>query len=293
MTIHDLINLGIKKLSKTSDSPALDAEVLLSHLLDRPKEYLLTNPEKKIDPKIEKKFLTFVNRRLLGWPVAYLSKEKQFYGRKFYVDKNVLIPRPETEGLVRLMIRNLKDRKNLKILDVGTGSGCIIITLAKELSPLPAPHSPLFFASDISPKAIAVAKKNAKLHKVKIKFADGNLLEPWGKQKFDVIVANLPYLAERTDASTKFEPTKALIAKNKGLDLIEKLFKQISSLSPASSTLFLEIGRDQGDPIKKLARKLLPAYQTKIFKDLFGRNRYAIFDLPGQPAKPRAVRKSF
>ena len=109
MNIHDLIKLGQTKLLATSDSPALDSEVILSHVLDRPKEYLLTNPSLPVDPQLEKKFVSLLNRRFLGWPVAYLTNQKEFYGLKFYVDKNVLIPRPETEGLVDLAIEQIKD----------------------------------------------------------------------------------------------------------------------------------------------------------------------------------------
>ncbi|MBX4187141.1 MAG: peptide chain release factor N(5)-glutamine methyltransferase [Candidatus Doudnabacteria bacterium] len=268
MTIHDLINLGIKKLSTISTSPALDSEVLLSHVLDKTKEYLLTNPNKMVDPKLEKKFLTLLSRRLLGWPVAYMAKSKEFYKHKFYVDKRVLIPRPETEGLIELVLKYVKNKPQ-RILDIGTGSGNIIISLAKALG-----KRFNYFASDISPKAIAVAKKNAKLHQVKIKFADGNLLEPWGKQKFDVIVANLPYLAKLVDQSTKFEPIGALVAAKRGLKLYEELFKQISFRQLSPSAIFLEIGRDQGLAIKKLAQKILPAYEAKVYKDLSGRNRY-------------------
>jgi release factor glutamine methyltransferase len=256
--------------------------VLLSHTIDKPKEYLLSNPEKKVDPKLEKKFLILLNRRLLGWPVAYLRKQKEFHGLRFYMDKNVLIPRPETEGLVDLVLSQISNLKPpISILDIGTGSGNIIISLAKKLSAYS--HEYVLYASDISPKAVAVARKNARLHKTKIKFAVGNLLEAWGKQKFDVIIANLPYLARQTDSSTKFEPIGALIAAKKGLAFYEKLFKQISSLYPQPSTLLLEIGHDQGFAIKKLARNFLPAspaggpaYETKIFKDLAARPRFAV-----------------
>lgn len=312
MTIHDLIKLSIKKLERSkSTSPSLDGEVLLSHLLNKPKEYLLINPQKKVDPKTEKKFLTAINRRILGWPVAYLIKEKEFYNLKFYVDKNVLIPRPETEGLVDLAIQALGNKKRLKILDVGTGSGCIIISLAKNL----AKQGNQYFASDLSARAIAVAKKNAKMHKSKISFGDGSLLEPWGGEKFDAIVANLPYLDRRTDESTKFEPTGALIAAKKGLAMYEQLLKQIKNkITPPTPSyirgggrrpegldpqfIFLEIGHDQGSLIKKLVKAIFPAspaggpaYETKIFKDLFSRPRYAVLVRPGS-TELRRERKS-
>jgi release factor glutamine methyltransferase len=286
MTIHDLIKIAKKKLTN-STSPVLDGEVLLSFVLKKPKEYLLANPKKQITGRLEKTYFRLINKRLLGWPVAYLVKHKEFYGLDFYVDRHVLIPRPETEGLIELaldQIKNLREQlktdKPLKILDLGTGSGCIIISLAKyNDTRYPGPR-PRFFASDISPQAIKVARKNAKTHNTKVTFAEGSLVAPWGNQKFDIIVANLPYLNRETDPSTKYEPKGALIAAKKGLALYEQLFRQIRSLSPLPSTLLLEIGRDQGHLIKKLAQKYLPAYETKIYKDLFGRTRYASLAKP-------------
>ena len=269
MTISEALNKATKKLSQGT-SPALDAEVLLSHLLDRPKEYLHINSDKQLSSKIEKQYFELVARRNSGWPVAYIRNNKEFFGLEFYVDKNVLIPRPETEELVGSIIDALKDKSGLNILDIGTGSGCIIISLAKNLA-----RNNQYFASDISQPALRIAKKNTTNHKVKVSFKQSDLLTNWKNQRFNVIVANLPYLTKRTHASTKFEPTNALIAANKGLSLFEKLFKQIPSLKPLPSTLFLEIGHDQSESIKKLAAKLLPAYETKISKDLSGRVRFA------------------
>jgi release factor glutamine methyltransferase len=283
MTIQELIQIAIKKL-KNSTSPELDGEVLLSFVLKKPKEYLFAHPKKQVNPKSEKAYLRLINNRLLGRPVAYLTKHKEFFGLDFYVDKNVLIPRPETEGLVELVLGSLKiENRKLKILDIGTGSGCIIVSLAKKLSTLHPHPSPLFFASDISPQAIKVAKKNAKTHKTKVAFGVGNLLKPWGDENFDVIVANLPYLAHESDISTRFEPKSALIAAEKGLKIYEELFKSLREVRSDRRTtkqslpfaIFVEIGHDQGSMIKKLAKKFLPAYRTKTYKDLFGRTRYA------------------
>ncbi len=294
MTVRELLNLAAKRLSRSkSASPDLDAEVLLSHVLDKPKEYLLANPGQTVSQKLEKRFHIFLTRRLMGWPVAYLAKKKEFYGLGFYVDENVLIPRPETEGLVELAMKTIGIKNGLNILDVGTGSGNIIVSVAKKLG-----SKNRYFASNISPAALLIAKKNAKQHKVKIIFKHGSLLTPWKKQHFDIIVANLLYLAEETDASTKFEPKQALIAEKKGLGLLEELFKQISFVIPAKAGiqtksslsgsriksgmtrapqfLFLEIGETHGPAIKKLVKKYLPAFETKIYKDLSGFERFAI-----------------
>jgi release factor glutamine methyltransferase len=294
MTIQELIQIAIKKLknstpASTRTSPELDGEVLLSFVLKKPKEYLFAHPKKQVNPKSEKAYLRLINNRLLGWPVAYLTKHKEFFGLDFYVDKNVLIPRPETEGLVELTIDKIKDLR-LKIKEKKTKDprhwhrlGMHYYFLAKKLSTLYPKPSTRFYASDVSPQAIKVAKKNAKTHKTKVAFGVGNLLKPWGDENFDVIVANLPYLAHESDISTRFEPKSALIAAKKGLKIYEELFKSLREVRSSDRTtkqslpfaIFVEIGHDQGGMIKKLAKKFLPAYRTKTYKDLFGRTRYA------------------
>jgi len=305
----------------------LDAEVLLAHVLKKSRVDIFVRTDTFVHKAQTQKFQRLVKKRQAGWPVAYLTNEKEFFGLKFYVDKNVLVPRPETEGLVELALAKIKDQKSkIKILDIGTGSGCIIISLAKSLFAYSRELDHEYFASDISTAALKVARKNARLHKVHISFKQSDILEGWparhlpdtlslsrragasdksskqgvagGKnQHFDIIVANLPYLASLSDPSTQFEPKQALIAQKKGLALIEKLFKQIAwinnspqpplnlrgggpDLSGPGALLpkyvFLEIGHDQGTKIKNLAKKFLPGFDTKISKDLFGQARYAV-----------------
>ena len=292
MTIRQALNSATRILKRKSTSPSLDAEVLLAYVLKKPKTDIFVRMDNFVYKRDRQKFLALIKKRSQGWPVAYLTHEKEFFGLKFYVDKNVLIPRPETEGLVDLVLEKLKIvNYKLKILDIGTGSGCIIVSLAKslrnaELVSASQPRDPeinsgfRYFASDISSAALKIARKNARRHKVKVNFKKSNLLSAWKNQRFDVIVANLPYLAKETDPSTKFEPKKALIAKNHGLGLIAKLLQQISTLSAPPSALFLEIGHDQGAKIKKLAAKWLPSFDTKIFRDMSGKNRYAILNAP-------------
>ena len=184
-------------------------------------------------------------------------------------------------------------------MDVGTGSGCIIISLAKTLFAYSRELENSYFASDISTSALTVAKKNARTHKIHISFKQSDLLTAWKGQKFDIIVANLPYLARETDPSTKFEPKKALFAKNKGLAIYEKFFRQISSLRGVRSSdrttkqsqtlqVFVEIGHDQAAKIKKLATKFLPDYECQIFKDLANRDRYAYLAPQARASKAKA-----
>lgn len=280
MTLHELINLAEKKLT-TSTSPALDAEVLLCFLLKKPKEYLLAHPHKKIDSKLEKKYLRLINRRLLGWPVAYLTKHKEFFKLDFYVDKNVLIPRPETEGLVELAIEFLKNKKGLNVLDIGTGSGCIIISIAKKFG---KKHK--YLASDISPKALAVARKNAKKHRTKIYLTETSILNAFKDEQFDVIIGNLPYgwkkWKNNTSANTvglKFEPPQALFTSEEGMYWIKGLLLAVAKKRNKPALMLLEIDPRQREALNKLAKRILPAYEAKVSKDLFGRYRYAALAL--------------
>lgn len=266
MTIRELLNLTQKTLKTTSSSPSLDAEILLEFVLKKPKEYIYINPDKHLGLNQQRKFLALIKKRCAFWPVAYLTSSKSFMGLNFYITKDVLIPRPVTEELVEMVLEYMKGKDKMSVLDLGTGSGCIIISLAKT-----TPGR--YFASDISQSALKIAKKNARLHKAKMVFKQGNLLKPWKHTHFDIIIANLPYLAKETDISTKHEPKLALIAKKKGLALYEELFKQIPPSSPA---IFLEIGDDQGKSITKLATKYLPQYYIEIKKDLTKHTRFAI-----------------
>jgi len=197
-----------------------------------------------------------------------------------------------TEELVDMILKKInQSKKPIRILDIGTGSGCIIVSIAKNslIRPIsPTSRTPQFFASDISSPALTIAKKNARAHKVKITFKQGSLLKPWSNQHFDIIVANLPYLAKETDPSTKHEPKLALVAKNKGLALIEQLFQQLTQppyfpYSPnLPSTLILEIGHDQNLAIKKLAVKYLPAFDIKVSNDITGQMRFAVLSLKSE-----------
>ncbi len=282
MTIHDLVNLGIKKLSKTS--PALDAEVLLTFVLNKPKEYLLINSNKKIDPRKEKTFLKLIKQRSIGVPIAYLTGKKEFFGLNFFLDKNVLVPRPDTEVMVEAVLK-INSQKPLSILDIGTGSGNIIISLAKNGGLKTSATKTKFSASDVSARALSIARRNAKQHKVKISFKQGSLLKPWGNQNFDVIIANLPYgwkqWKNKSSAETiglKFEPKLALFTSKNGLFLIEELLRQISERKSKPKYVFLEFDPRQSNQIKNLAKKYLPGYETKISKDLSNRIRYATLE---------------
>jgi len=277
MTFKEIID-KYSKLLKTS-SPLLDVELLLSKVLNKPKEYLFEYPEKKVSGLQLNVFKKLFSRRLKGEPVAYILGHKEFYGLDFKVNKNVLIPRPETELLVEESLQFASGHKPLAFIDLGVGSGAIIIALAKNLK------KGNFYSTEISLPAIKIAQKNAKFHKVKIDFLKGNLLEPIIKKnnsnfilQTSIIVANLPYLDknEIKNLTLKFEPRLALYGGPDGLKYFREFFHQIQKYRIKPLAIFLEIGHNQAAKIKKLAHLALPKYKCKIKKDLCGFDRLII-----------------
>ena len=227
-----------KLKAKKNTSADLDAEVLLSHVLKKPREYLFAYPETKLSTYQLKNFRTLLARRAKHEPIAYLTGHKEFYGLDFIVNKGVLIPRPETEALVEAVIKEVKNKK-LTIADIGTGSGCIAIALKKNLPKCKV------IATDKSAAALKVAKQNAKKHQVAIQFKKGNLLEPMKKQKFDVVVANLPYLRDKLDYPdrkvTKYEPALALKGGPDGLKIYRQFYQQLQKLKNKPKLVYLEM----------------------------------------------------
>jgi release factor glutamine methyltransferase len=284
-TIKDFCAAYYKKID------LLDLELIISRVLHRPREFVLAHPEYKIPATGNLQLTTFIKRRIGGEPLAYILGRKEFYGLDFKVNKNVLVPRPETEALVELAISNFKSvtskGKNNIIVDVGTGSGNIIISLARELqkSGLQIANYKLL-ATDISGKVLQVAKKNAKKYKVdrKIRFLKGNLLEPIIKKcsmlhvPYNMIItANLPYLSPALWKASQisvqmYEPKKALISLNSGLCHYNELFGQIKKLPAFCSmlhvTCYMEISPEQRPSLQKLIKKNFLKSKIKFHKDL-------------------------
>lgn len=282
-----LIKNLLKKYSDQIDN--LDLELIIARVLKKTREFVIAHPEFEIRRLKKWKIEKLINRRKEGMPLAYLTGHKEFYGLDFLVNKNVLVPRPETEMVVEEVIRIINSKQlttnKTILLDVGTGSGCIPISILKSIKTLKHKNIKLF-AIDISKKALKTAKKNANKHKTNIQFLHGNLLEPIFNNKqspFDgyelIITANLPYLTEeqyKNEASIQFEPKSALVAKNNGLELYEQLFKQIKNFdknSHSKITILLEIDPFQTQSIISLIKKHLPQADVKKKKDLSGKNR--------------------
>ena len=326
MEIRETLRAAAEQIKKNEiKNPALEAEVLLSYILKKPREILFTYPEKKLTKNQVNHYKELISRRLKGEPIAYLIGQKKFYDLNFFVNKNVLIPRPETELMVEealdFITRNAKrtthnmehGKRAYTIIDVGAGSGCIIITLAKLLkSKLPASPARLdsakragglivnyqLLATDISKPALTVARKNARLHQVnkKIKFIQGNLLEPIIKNRKSqianrklIILANLPYgwkewknNCSMETVGLKFEPEIALFAGKNGLQTYKELLKQIVRLAVVCRQgliCLLEFDPRQMNLIKRLIKKHLPEAKLQIKKDLAGHNRLAIIEI--------------
>ena len=252
MNALEMIKIGSSLLKENKiSSHILDSEILLSKTLKEPREKILINLDQEIDEKNILIFKKYLQRRSNNEPIAYILKEKEFWSKKFYVNKNTLIPRPETEILIEKLLKIFK-KKRLSILDIGTGSGCILISLILNLK------NSIGEGIDISKKAIFVAEKNARKHKIfnRIKFKTKSIERISGK-RFDLIVSNPPYIEKKdiknlSEDIKRYEPRMALDGGNDGLDLIKKVIYKSKEILKINGTLALEIGNEQIIKVSKI-----------------------------------------
>ena len=269
MNVLDLVNFGAKKLrQKKIVSSKLDSEILLSKILNKEREALLINLDQEICERSNLKFKELINRRSLKEPVAYIIEEKEFWSKNFFVGPDTLIPRPETELIVEKLVKIFKEQK-ISILDIGTGSGCILISILSELKKSRG------IGIDISKKAISIAKKNQKKHAMqnKIKFLNKSL-DSKLYQKFDLIVSNPPYIKSSEiknldEDIKKYEPRIALDGGNDGLDLIKKVIYKTKYILKVKGTLALEIGNEQFKKVSEILikNKFKIEHTIKDYKD--------------------------
>ena len=276
MNYLETLNYANKLLKLNNvKSYGLDSELLLSKTLNFTREKLLINLNKKIEKRNLIKFTKLVSRRINKEPIAYILKKKEFWRYNFQVNKDVLVPRPETEMIVDevLKLTNLHSYK--KILDIGTGSGCILISIIKE--------RPKFkgTAIDISKKALKVAAGNAKMHQLqnKIKFININI-DKFNHNNYDFIVSNPPYInysdfVRLTDDVRLHEPKQALYGGTQGLDCLKKIIVKSKKLLKINGKLIIEIDSKQLRHSKKIL-ELNGFYVNKISKDHFGNDRIII-----------------
>jgi len=229
-----------------------DAETLLLHLIQRDRAFLAANPLSELSAEGAVRYYALIERRLGGEPIQYITGETEFYGLPFHVDRNVLIPRPETEHLVEKVISLAANFEKPRIVDVGTGSGAIAIALAHKL---PAAQ---LTAIDVSPTALTIARPNAKRNHVadRVRFLEGDLLAPVAGELFDFVVSNPPYVAENDRASLSVEvrdhePAIALFA-GSGLEIYRRLIPAAHAVLISGGFLALEIGYGQDSAIAAL-----------------------------------------
>ena len=273
MKYHEILNQGSKilKLNKIK-SHSLDSEILLSSLLNVDRSQLIINHNKIVKNNEKKNFFFLINRRKKNEPISYITGYKEFWNNNFKVDKNVLIPRPDTETIVEQVLSYLRPQSNKKILDIGTGSGCIIISILKERKKCKG------VGIDISKNAIKLAKYNAKIQHIKnrINFFHSDI-DNFLTDKYDLIVSNPPYikLHEINGLDKDIKNYEPRIALNGGIDGYSKIrltIRKSSALIKKKGKLFLEIGSNQLMETLEIL-KSNGFYTNRVVKDLANKNR--------------------
>ena len=258
MLVNEAIAFAEQELKRSNNlNSRLDSEILVSHLINIPRESIYSKLKENLPSNKTEELQKLVSRRVKKEPIAYILNNKEFWSTNFYVDRSVLIPRPETEVLIDLILSQISNKNNyLNILDIGTGSGCILISLLKELVKAKG------IGVDKSTKAIAIAKKNSISQQVdnRASFKNVNLEDIKFDKKFDLIVSNPPYLP---DVSLKnlnldiklYEPKIALQGGVQGVDFLCKIINLASKILKINGLLALEIGDNQFHILAKYLKK--------------------------------------
>lgn len=272
MTVTELLARGSAVLSPRSDSPIISL-ALLAFTVGCQKEYFLAHGDTLVSPRDEEVFFSKLHEVYNGKPLAYVLGKKEFFGLDFFVDERVLIPRPETELLVERVLQICSSDKPFVIADVGTGSGCIAISLAKRLL------KSRVYALDISPEVLKVARRNVQFHGVSdhVSLLQSDLLNKIIDQNVDIVVANLPYIGEVKfrfieENVERFEPHEALFGGYDGFDLYKKLFQQIHMMAQKPKYLFGEFGFSQSEVFRDILNQFF-VQKWEIFSDYSGIER--------------------
>jgi len=277
-SIGELIEKHTDTLSQVSDSPKLDCQLLLGHVLGKGRDWLFAHSDESLPCRAATRFADLIRRRQSGEPVAYLVGKKGFWNREFEVHPSTLIPRPETELLVELALSRFDDKPR-QVLDLGTGTGAIAVTLAAER------HDWQLLAVDIDKDAVEVARRNA-AGLANIKVIEGNWFDGI-TQVFEVIISNPPYIAEgdpHLDALA-FEPKRALTSGADGLDAIREISHQATAHLSRDGHLLLEHGYDQQASIVQILDEA-GFVNIETFEDLSGQPRAVLAQNAGREARP-------
>lgn len=271
--MHDIkstLTDATAKLALVSESASLDAEVLLCQALNKPRSFLRAWPDKLLHPEQLTAFKTLLEQRQKGTPIAYITGSREFWSRDFLVSPDVLIPRPDTELLIELSLKLIPKNEAVKIIDLGTGSGIIAVTLAAE-----RPHAQIS-ATDFSPAALRIAQLNADKHHLNnIQFYSSDWFANIPDTKFNLVISNPPYIAEDDShlqqGDVRFEPQTALSAPEQGLGDIKIIAETARHFLESCGHLLIEHGYNQQEQVQTL------------FKDLHYDNVQTYIDLSGQP----------
>ena len=275
MNITDLLTIASRKLKDSDiENPLFEAEYLLAFTLGKDKLYIKTHLTDSISKEHEKEYFKHINLRSKDYPIAYITGTREFFGLDFFIEEGVLIPRPETELLVETTLKHIKSDSPI-IADIGTGSGAIAIALAKNL---PKSH---IYALDISDKALEVANKNAKYHKMEnqITFVKSDYLTEIKHKTFHAIVSNPPYIKTKIIRTLQkgvkdFEPKIALDGGEDGLEAYKTIIPNAINLINEEGIIILEIGFDQKDDLIEIAEK--HKLKISIYKDIYENNRVVL-----------------
>jgi release factor glutamine methyltransferase len=253
------------------DNAPLEGEVLLRHVLGINRVQLYSDPDDDVTPAQDKALNVLLERRIRGEPSAYITGHREFYGLDFKVDRNVLIPRPETELLVEKAIRLAESHTVTSIADIGTGCGAIAVSLAVNLPGVTV------YASDVSKPALDIARSNGEKHGVtdRIVLLEGDMLEPL-PGPVDLIIANLPYVREAElidNVSLSYEPSLALNGGEDGLDRIRVLCRQAGNKLNDDGFILMEIGWGQAEAVTALLQEIYPSSRIEVDCDLAGIQR--------------------
>jgi len=271
MNIENILNEGINILQKNKiANPQLDSEILLSNSIKRDKKHIILNPKEVLNSEQLGKFKSLIERRKKGEPIAYLINKKEFWKDEFFVNKDVLIPRPDSELIIEQVLKIYSKDDQLQILDIGTGSGCILLSILKERSN--------FYGTgiDISKKSINVSKFNAKQLNLtnRVKFFHSSV-DNFNNGKYDIIVSNPPYIEQLSlkyleKDVVNFEPKLALSGGFDGFSKIRKVINKASILIKKNGKFILEIGFNQKNKVIKILKEE-GFYVNKAIKD-YGNN---------------------
>lgn len=276
----ELLRLGENALKQANIQDAyIKANILLQYVLKQTKQDLIINSEKIVEQSKVNEYNKCIQKLVEGLPIQYITNHQQFMALDFYVDENVLIPQPDTEILVEEAIKIVNQMQNAQLLDLCTGSGAIAVSISHYCK------NAQITATDISPKALEVANKNATSNNANIQFIQSDLFDKLTEKSFDIIVSNPPYIETETintlDKEVQAEPHLALDGGKDGLQFYKKILEKAHKYLKPNGYLMLEIGYNQGSAVINLEHTNLKLITKQPIKDLAGNDRVVIFQKEG------------